>query len=630
MGDASETHGANGTNGTRAPATEVDAAPPAFDAFLERRDEVVRALQGLGDVASSLGTKSLRDRVDRELVKKLEQDRFHLVVVGEFNHGKTTFVNALLGEGALPVGVTPTTATIHHIHWAEHPEATVVAASGERRSIPFEEARRFAVGGGASSEEVDHLEIGYPADLLKERIVLVDTPGVNDLSLSRADITYSYIPRADAVLFLLDAGQILKESERVFLNDKLLKASRDKIVFVITKWDLLSEPEQREALAYAKNHLAGMVKDPVVFPVSAERALGGHRDASGLPELVAHLTRFLAEERGRILLDNALGAGLGVAELLSKGIDARRRSIQMKTEEIDRRLAALEKDLAGQAGTIEQRRMAIREDVSGIKAAARKDLDRFVDEVIRQLPNVIESAKPGELKKYLPAFLEDAYKQWAEEETKEIAMQLEQLAEKTVALVREDAHDSAKRVAALLGTDSQRLDVQIDTIRYDVGVVALMFGGVALMAVNLMAGGVLAIAGPAIFAMFARGKIHEEFKKRANELAPEVMRETAKKVAPKLDAMIEEFAQKLDAWVVSAGQELHREIVEVLHATKDARDAGDHDETKANASVEGQVAALHKVKERIEKLRGALWAPRLRIAPAPPAAPAAPQSNSAA
>jgi 23S rRNA maturation mini-RNase III len=150
------------------------------------------------------------------------------------------------------------------------------------------------------------------------------------------------------------------------------------------------------------------------------------------------------------------------------------------------------------------------------------------------------------------------------------------------------------------------------------------------MAVNLMAGGVLAIAGPAIFAMFARGKIHEEFKKRANELAPEVMRETAKKVAPKLDAMIEEFAQKLDAWVVSAGQELHREIVEVLHATKDARDAGDHDETKANASVEGQVAALHKVKERIEKLRGALWAPRLRIAPAPPAAPAAPQSNSAA
>jgi small GTP-binding protein len=590
-----------------------DAAKPALDAFFEKRDEVVRVLRGLGDVATSLGTRSVHDRVDRELVRKLEEDRFHLVVVGEFNHGKTTFVNALLGHQALPTGVTPTTATIHHIRWAEKPEAVVVAASGERRTIPFDEAKRFAVGGGASADDVDYLEIGYPALLLRERILLVDTPGVNDLSLQRADITYSYIPRADAVLFLLDAGQILKESERVFLQDKLLKASRDKIVFVVTKWDLLSPDEQREALAYAKNHLSTLVKDPVVFAVSAETALGGNPDGSGLPELVAHLTRFLAEERGRILLDNALGEGLGLSQLLSKGVDARRRSIQMKTDEIERRLAALEKDLAGNAGTIEQRRMQIREDVSGIKASARKDLDRFVEDVVAKLPNVIDAAKPGDLKQYLPAFLEDAYRQWAEEETKEIAMQLEQLAEKTVALVREDAHDSAKRVAAVMGTDARRLDVKVDTIKYDVGVVALMFGGVALMAVNIMAGGLLAIAGPAIFAMFARSKIHEEFKKRAKELAPEVMRETAQKVGPKLDAMIEEFAQKLDAWVVSAGEELHREVMEVLRATKDARDAGQHDEAAANAAVEGQAAALAKVTERIEKMRAELWAPKERV-----------------
>jgi small GTP-binding protein len=602
----SETNGIEPTNGK--PSTK-----PAFDAFYEKRDEVVAAVRGLGDVATALGTKSVRDRVDRELVRKLEEDRFHLVVVGEFNHGKTTFVNALLGEQALPTGVTPTTATIHHIRWALRPEATVVTTKGERRSIPFEDAKSFAVGGAAQAEDVDYLEIGYPATLLEERILLVDTPGVNDLSLQRSDITYSYIPRADAVLFLLDAGQILKESERVFLQDKLLKASRDKIVFCITKWDLLSPEEQREALAYAKNHLSTLVKDPMVFPVSAETALGGNRDGSGLPELVAFLTTFLAEERGRILLDNAMGEGLGLSQLLSKGIDARRRSILMNGDELDRRIAALEQDLAGKAGTIEQRRMQIREDVSGIKASARKDLDRFVDDVCRQLPNVIEAAKPGELKKYLPAFLEDAYKHWAEEETKEIAMQLELLAEKTVALVREDAHDSAKRVAAVLGSDARRLDVQVDTVRYDVGVVALMFGGVALMAVNLMAGGLLAIAGPAIFAMFARGRIHEEFKKRANELAPEVMRETAKKVAPKLDALIEEFAKKLDAWVVNAGEELHREVIEVLRATKDSRAAGQGDEQTANAAVEGQAAALVKVTERIEKLRAELWAPRDRV-----------------
>jgi hypothetical protein len=291
---------------------------------------------------------------------------------------------------------------------------------------------------------------------------------------------------------------------------------------------------------------------------------------------------------------------------LSKGVDARRRSIAMKSDEIDRRIAALEKDLAGRAGTIEQRRMQIREEVSAIKTGARKDLDRFVDDVCRQLPNVVDSAKPQDLKQYLPAFLEDAFKSWAEEETREIATQLEQLAEKTVALVREDARDSARQVAAVLGSDAGRLDVQVDTIKYDIGVVALMFGGVALMAVNLMAGGVLAIAGPAIFAMFARGKIHEEFKKRAKELGPEVMRETAKKVAPKLDELIEDFTRKLDTWVVSAGEELHREVVEVLRGTREARGTGQEDETKANEAVEGQAAALAKVKENLERLRGEL------------------------
>jgi predicted GTPase len=584
---------------------DASTPPPPLDAFFVRRDEVADALRGLGEIASALGANSLRERVDEDLVRKLREDRFHLVVVGEFNHGKTTFVNALLGSSALAVGVTPTTAAIHQIRWAAAPEAFVVTASGERRALPFENVRSFAVGGGASAQDVDHLEIGYPAPLLEERILLVDTPGVNDLSLQRADITYSYIPRADAVLFLLDAGQILKESERVFLSDRLLKASRDTIVFVITKWDLLAPEEQREALAYARSQLSALIRDPVVFPVSAEAALAGRRGASGIPELVAHLTQFLAEHRGRIALDNALGEGLNVAQLLAKGVDARRRAIRMSAEQVDRRIAALEKDLAGQSSTIEERRTQMREDIASIRMAARKDLDHFVDDVCRRLPDVIESAKPNELKQFLPAFLEDAFKQWAEAEMREMATKLEQVAEKTIALVREDAHDGAQRIAAVLGSDAGRLDVRVDTIKYDVGVVALMFGGVALMAINLMAGGVLAVAGPAIFAMFARGKIHEEFKRRAQELAPEVMRETARKVAPKLDAVISEFAQKLDAWVVGAGEELHREVVEVLRAARDARGAG-ADEGNALREVDRQATELGEATRNVARLRAAL------------------------
>src|SRR5262245_25837116 len=304
-----------------------------LETFHSRRDEVIAALRDLHGSAEAIGARSLAARIDADLVQKLAADRFHLVVVGEFNHGKTTFVNSLLGGGVLPVGVTPTTAVIHHLEYAEAARAEVVFESGERHAVPFERIKQFAVGGDRASLRGDHsnhgadddvkdLEVGFPAELLRERIVLVDTPGVNDLSLQRADITYSYIPRSDAVLFLLDAGQPLKESERVFLHEKLLGQSRDKIIFVVTKCDIWSDEERTEALEYIHGELGKLVKNPVVFPVSAERALEGSRETSGMPELLDHLTRFLAEERGRILLDNALGEGSDAARLLRRGIDA--------------------------------------------------------------------------------------------------------------------------------------------------------------------------------------------------------------------------------------------------------------------------------------------------------------------
>jgi small GTP-binding protein len=580
-----------------------------LDAFHERKHEVTVALSEIGEVAASLGAKSVKERIDRDLVRKLEQDRFHLVVVGEFNHGKSSFVNALLGESALPVGVTPTTATIHHLKYAEVPEATVVYTSGKREPLPFQDVKRFAVGGGASADEVDFLEIGYPAPLLQERVLLVDTPGVNDLSLQRADITYSYVPRADAVLFLLDAGQILKESERVFLEEKLLKGSRDKIVFVITKWDLLDAAERKEALAYAKTKLSDLVKDPIVFPVSSETALAGRREESGFPELLAHLTRFLAEERGRILLDNALGEGLSVGALLEKGVNAKRRSHGMQADELERRIKILEEDLAGQTSTIEQRRMTIREQIGSIKTGARKDLERFVDDTVRQLPNVIDAAKPGELRQYLPGFLEDTFRRWAESESNEIAASLEALAEKTIAMVREDAHATTRKLNETLGSDVKKLDVKIDTFGYDVGIFALFTVGLGVMFANVLLGGLLALAAP-VLAVVVKDKVDEEYRKRAKEQAPEVLRAAAAKAGPKLDEMIDEFAARLEAWVVTAGEELHREILEVLHTTRQARTTSTATAEELAKETDAQAARLAAAVTKVEALRAALWVPK--------------------
>jgi len=597
-----------------------------LETFHSRRDEVIAALRELFQSADAIGARSLSARIDRDLVQKLAADRFHLVVVGEFNHGKTTFVNALLGAGVLPVGVTPTTAVIHHLEYAESPRATAVFESGERHEVPFDRIKQFAVGGDRASLVGDHsndgaaddvkfLEVGYPAELLRERIVLVDTPGVNDLSLQRADITYSYIPRSDAVLFLLDAGQPLKESERVFLTEKLLGQSRDKIIFVVTKCDIWSDDERAEALAYVRNELGKLVKNPVVLPVSAERALEGNHEASGMPELLEHLTRFLAEERGRILLDNALGEGLDAAGLLRRGIDARRRSMAMSSEELSRRIDALEKDLAGQHRTIEERRGAIREEISAIKAWMRRDLEHFIDDVTGKLTKVIDETSSRDLKLHLGAFLQKTFTEWANDETREIAGALEKLAEKTIALVRDDAHDVAKRLGDTLGGDMKAPEVTVDRFRYDVGIFALLAGGLGLVFTNPLLGGVLLAASP-VLAVFAKNKFEKEAREKAKEMAPQAIKDAASRIGPKLEEMIQQFADRLDQWVVTAGQELHREVIEVLRAARGERneqqpalEAGVHE-------CDVRAAALDGITGRLDQLRLALHAP------APPATPA--------
>jgi GTPase SAR1 family protein len=585
-----------------------------LDAFRERKLEVIEALFGLTDVARSVGASSLAERVEADVVKKLEHDRFHLVVVGEFNHGKTTFVNALLGDAVLPIGVTPTTAVIHHIVFGEQPSAKVVQSSGEEQELPFSEVRAFASGGGRPTEPVRYLEVAYPAELLRERIVLVDTPGVNDLSLTRAEITYGYIPRSDAVLFVLDAGQPVKESERQFLENQLIGKSRDKIVFVVAKSDIWSADEKAEALAYIRERLGGIVKDPPVFAVCAQAALAGRVADSGLPELVAHLTRFLAEERGKILLDNALGEGQGATGVLRRGIEARRRASTLSLAQLERRIEMLERDLAGHAQTLEERRLLIREEAGAIKAWARRDLDRFADDVVRQLPALLDKASGDDLKQHLGPFLEQSFREWAQAETKEIATSLEQLAERMVALVKDDAHDVGQRVSDAMGADLITPKIEVDTFAYDVGVFAVLSVGMGILFANALLGGILIAAAPAL-ALWNRGRTESEIKKRALELAPSVLREAAAKVGPKIDEMVDQFAERLDAWVVTAGEELHKEIIEVLRQVLQERTRGEVDSESERQACDREAERLAQVEQKLGRLRAAI---RERVVREPP------------
>jgi len=581
-----------------------------FEKFNSRRADVVERLVELQKHAEKVGATTLAGRIGRDVVQKLREDRFHLVVVGEFNHGKTTLVNALLGEDALPVGVTPTTALIHHVQFTPEREVTVVNDEGERESVPFDSLKQLAVQGdegtGPQDTDIRYVEVGCPAELLRDRIVLVDTPGVNDLNLQRADITYKYIPQSDAVLFVIDAGQPLKESERLFLRDKLLGQSRDKIIFVVGKADIWSEAERTEALAYVRSELSKLVEGPVVFAVSAQRALEGEREASGLPQLVAHLTAFLAEERGRIMLGNALGDGIEAVKGLRHSIDARKRAAAMTKGEIERRIARIELDLEGAQRTVDERRGTIREEASAIRAWMRRDIDRFCDDVIRQLPEITETATAAELRSHLPGFLEATFVEWAQHEADEIAGALEELAEKTVALMRDNAHDTAKRLGEGAKRDVDAPDIQVDTFGYDLGVAALLSVGVGMFYTNAALGALMTGAAP-VLAYYLKGKVETQTKQKAREQAAVALREAAAKVSPKLDEMITDFAEDLGQWVEAAGKEVHQEMIDVLAAAKEERRDTEPDLVVAEAECAELMRELADIDERLAQARASLW-----------------------
>ncbi len=574
-----------------------------LDAFRERKLKIIESLGSLADLAKQIGATSAGTALEAQVIQKLKDDQFHLVVVGEFNHGKTSFVNALLGSRVLPTGVTPTTAAIHHLVYSDAPRASVKWSDGQISELEFDKVSEFSVEGREDGAPLQYLEIGYPAALLEERIVLVDTPGVNDLSLTRAEITYGYIPRADAVLFVLDAGQPVKESERQFLQERLIGQSRDRILYVVAKSDIWSAEEQREALDYIVRRLSEVVKEPKVFPVSNLGALDGDAAESGVPELVRYLSHFLATERGALLLKNAVGEGLRAAELMGKGIDARQRAQTMNLAELEKRIELLQSDLETQGDTIEKRRLMIREEAAAIKAWARRDLDRFCDEMIQKLPSLLEAVSAEDVRQHLGAFLQHSFKQWAEAETREIALSLEQLAERTLALVKDDANDVGRRVSEAMGAQVLPPEIEIDTFASDVGVFAVLSVGVGVVFANALLGGFLIAAAP-ILALYNRDRTEAEVRKRALELSPVVLREAAGKVAPKIDQMVGEFTERLENWVASAGEDLHKEVIEVLQSVRNERARSQQQVDSERELCDEALQQLDSVKRRLLELGG--------------------------
>lgn len=569
--------------------------------------EIINRFNQLADVADGVGMVTLARDIRTTRIPKLEAERFHLVVLGEFNHGKSTFVNALLGSEILPTGITPTTASINHVVWAQNPTAKVMLLTGESQFLDTAQIKDWVTVAGGRADEVAFVEVGYSSDLLKNNVVLVDTPGVNDLNEQRAEVTYGYVPRADAVLFLLDAGQALKDSEQEFLRSRVLENARDRLIFVLGKMDMLSADEKTAVTDYVKQNLAKMMPDPVVFPLSA-RDWAKHKDPkSGMPELIAHLETFLARDRAQMILDNAAADAARTAAYVENNLGVRMYSYDLNLEELEQRITEVRSQLDTSKRKLDELHGRIEAAGESIKAQVGLDLEAFAKSFVQALPAQIDAVDADDVKAYLPQFIEDKFKDWAEVEGAKLAAMLEHFAEEVISITNENVAAAAGALAERLGPEDTQVDITVDSFKYDVGIYAVgALGTTVMLFVNALAGGLLTLAAP-ILAIVLKSKISGDIKVQAKDKVPGAVLKAAEAMKPHFDRCIDDFGKRLSDFVTNAGNTLYKGISEILDRTMRERKekAGDVSELKVGTTA--HIEQVRAATKALAQIREGLW-----------------------
>jgi GTPase SAR1 family protein len=218
-----------------------------------------------------------------------------IAIMGEFSSGKSTFVNALLGEELAPMGVLPTTNTINVFRRGASARARVHYRDGRIGTIEAAEVRPFLAGlDDAESSAIRYVEIERGAGGLGDATI-VDTPGLNALDPYHERVAREFVDEADAVVWIFSATRGAVASERTVLDE--LRADGRRVLGVLNKADTLAPAEVVELVRYLKDHVGDVLVD--VLPLSAAGALkAGPGSDAGLKGVLDSLERaFLSRAR---------------------------------------------------------------------------------------------------------------------------------------------------------------------------------------------------------------------------------------------------------------------------------------------------------------------------------------------
>lgn len=388
--------------------TQFAAAPshPAPDSSLPAL--FARALRCLDELGGDY--EAARQDLDA-LRQRLDEGRFHLAVMGQFKRGKSTLLNALLGEDLLPTDILPATSIPTYIlagealrlrvHFTAAPPQDFLPSSG----APLAQVLNEYVseqGNPHNRRGVERVEIFHPAALLRQGVVLIDTPGIGSTLRHNTEITHQTLPKCDAALFLVSPDPPLTETELDFLgrvHDRL-----PRVFYLFNKIDFLDAGELRASLDFLRANLERAdhgVEPPRIFPISARQALAARLRgdeaawrASGLREVEEKLIDFLSREKLHVLQAALRRQAADAVDVALMRLQLTLSALKLPQEDLQQRLEQFRRALPD----IEREQLAASDVLAG-------DLKRLVARLNEELHKLRDKAL-GEMAPPVEAYLE--------------------------------------------------------------------------------------------------------------------------------------------------------------------------------------------------------------------------------
>ncbi|HSN67170.1 MAG TPA: dynamin family protein, partial [Fusibacter sp.] len=244
------------------------------------RDLTQEFIAGLEDFSDWLETDKIRNALGHDLIRRLRrqerniharlQDKFSIVVVGDFKRGKSTLINALLGEPIVSTSVTTETVCINEIEYGDmlHIEACLKDGRTIELSSEYLSSDRLQSILSELGEPISHLRIQAPLDWLKG-LRLVDTPGTGDMLQCFDKHVHSYLSKADVLLYVMFSSAVLSESERAFLTRSVIPQDFPKIFFIVNRLDELDEADEKRLLKRTQQQISELFPSTYTFGISA-------------------------------------------------------------------------------------------------------------------------------------------------------------------------------------------------------------------------------------------------------------------------------------------------------------------------------------------------------------------------